>query len=383
MDVKRLNGLDSLRALAIILVLMTHYRLFSKEYTFGFLTAIGWTGVDLFFVLSGYLIGNQIFASLAHNRELSFKHFYSRRLLRTLPNYYVVLAIYYLFPLTLSGDFRAPLWEYLTFTQNNGLRPEHTFTHSWSLCIEEQFYLIFPALAYLLFKSRYALAYMWIALTSMFLFAMAYRAFNWRDHGQAAITASDYWQYIYYSSFTRFDELLPGIAIALVRNFYPPLFSKCLEKGNYFLIAGTAATSTVFYLALHYRYIDDYGFSGIFATFGFSAVSLSFALLVMAALSPNTLLNRVKIPGAANMALWSYAIYLIHKPLWALLIEPLNNAGIDLRSWIAVAIMMTSSLLAGWLLYRLVETPFMALRDKYFSNKMAIAIERPLAANAV
>lgn len=383
MDLKRLNGLDSLRALAIILVLMTHYRLFSKEYTFGFLTAVGWTGVDLFFVLSGYLIGNQIFASLAKSRDLSFKNFYSRRLLRTLPNYYVVLAIYYLFPLALSGEFRAPLWEYLTFTQNNGLRPEHTFTHSWSLCIEEQFYLIFPALAFLVFKSRHALAYMWFTLSGVFVFAMAYRAFNWHEHGQAAITGSDYWQYIYYSSFTRFDELLPGIAIALIRNFYPSLFSRCLEKGNYFLIAGITATSAVFYLALHYRYIDDYGFSGLFATFGFSAVSLSFALLVIAALSPNTLLYRIKIPGAASMALWSYAIYLLHKPLWALLIEPLNKAGIDVRSWTAVAILMGSSLLGGWLLYRLVELPFMKIRDKYFSQPRTASSNHPLLVNSV
>lgn len=115
MDLNRLNGLDSLRALAILLVLMTHYRLFSNEYTFGFLTAIGWTGVDLFFVLSGYLIGNQIFASLAKSRDISFKNFYSRRLLRTLPNYYVVLAIYYLFPLTLSGEFRTPLYRFIAW----------------------------------------------------------------------------------------------------------------------------------------------------------------------------------------------------------------------------------------------------------------------------
>jgi peptidoglycan/LPS O-acetylase OafA/YrhL len=367
MDSKRLNGLDSLRAFAIILVLMTHYRLFSHEYTFGFLTAVGWTGVDLFFVLSGYLIGNQIFTSLAQHRDIAFKNFYSRRLLRTLPNYYLVLALYYVFPLTLSGDVRAPIGEFLTFTQNNGLRPEHTFTHSWSLCIEEQFYLFFPALAYLIFKSRYALTYMWIALAGLFLSAMMYRSFNWLEHGQAAITGADYWQYIYYSSFTRFDELLPGIAIALIKNFYPSFWSHCLKKGNFFLATGLVASGFMFYVALHYRYIDNYGFSALFATFGFSGVSLSFALLVMAGLSPHTLLNRFKIPGSASLALWSYAIYLIHKPLWALAIAPLQKVNIDVRSWTAVTLMMGAALLAGWLMHRLVELPFLKLRDRYFS----------------
>lgn len=94
-----MHGLDTLRAAAITLVFMYHYMVFvSHENTFGFLSEIGWVGVDLFFALSGYLIGNQIFSALANGEIISLKAFYARRFFRTLPNYYVVLALYFLLP---------------------------------------------------------------------------------------------------------------------------------------------------------------------------------------------------------------------------------------------------------------------------------------------
>ena len=89
---------------------MYHYQVFvSGEDTFGWLSTIGWVGVDLFFVLSGYLIGNQIFAELRRTETLSLKRFYARRFLRTLPNFYVVLALYFLFPVAMGGKTPPPL----------------------------------------------------------------------------------------------------------------------------------------------------------------------------------------------------------------------------------------------------------------------------------
>ena len=128
----RLAGLDTLRALAIVLVLMSHYNGFvSQAPTFGVIGSIGWAGVDLFFVLSGYLIGNQLLAPAARGESLDLKTFFARRLLRTLPNYYAVLAVYLLLPDSpIAGKSMAPAWRFLTFTQNFGLNYGETFTHS-------------------------------------------------------------------------------------------------------------------------------------------------------------------------------------------------------------------------------------------------------------
>ncbi|MGB9108048.1 MAG: acyltransferase, partial [Telluria sp.] len=146
----RIHGLDTLRALAVTLVVLHHYVLFvSLESTFGWVGDVGWVGVDLFFALSGYLIGNQIMTALRSPGGLSLPRFYARRLLRTLPNFYAVLALYALWPAFRGAAPMLPLWRYLTFTQNIGLEPGTAFSHAWSLCIEEQFYMLLPACALL------------------------------------------------------------------------------------------------------------------------------------------------------------------------------------------------------------------------------------------
>ncbi len=93
----RSNGLDTLRAIAILLVLMYHYMCFvSHQATFGWGSEVGWVGVDLFFVLSGYLIGNQVFAGMVKGNSISLLAFYMRRALRTWPLFWVILAAYFL-----------------------------------------------------------------------------------------------------------------------------------------------------------------------------------------------------------------------------------------------------------------------------------------------
>ena len=143
----RLFGLDHLRALAIILVFVYHYgRLFPHPEWTNSISKFGWTGVDLFFVLSGYLIASQLFAKIAQERKISFKEFFLKRFFRIIPAYIVVVTTYFLFPSFREREALAPLWKYLTFTQNLGLDAvrQGTFSHAWSLCIEEQFYFFFP-----------------------------------------------------------------------------------------------------------------------------------------------------------------------------------------------------------------------------------------------
>ncbi|RYY01570.1 MAG: acyltransferase [Gammaproteobacteria bacterium] len=381
---KRLNGLDSLRALAIVIVLMFHYKsVVSQENIFGFVSQLGWVGVDLFFVLSGYLIGNQILSALAKGQDFSLKLFYIRRLLRTLPNYYAVLALYFIFPVALSGSSTASLWSFLTFTQNFGFRLGHTFTHSWSLCIEEQFYLLFPLIALAFAFVKRSIAFVWLAMVSAILLGMFLRGFNWYTHGQEAITGSDYWQHIYYSSFTRFDELLPGIAIALLKNYHSTTYAKIVARGNLVLVLGVLSIAAMLYVLQNYFYIEDYGFSFLVATFGFSFIAISFAVLVLAALSPNSLLSRIRLPGAASLALWSYAIYLIHKPLFQILKSWLPAHGVNTDKAFGVMIIMVVSIVAGWALYQFIETPFMKLRDRFYPDNIKRDFSESKPAQAV
>jgi peptidoglycan/LPS O-acetylase OafA/YrhL len=363
----RVYGLDTLRALAICLVVLHHYVLFvGPEDTFGWVGKIGWVGVDLFFALSGYLIGNQIFAAMRSPEGFSLSHFYGRRLLRTLPNYYAVLALYFLWPAFRDGRELPPLWQFLTFTQNINLQPGTAFSHAWSLCIEEQFYLLLPACALAIGairSSRQPLRWAWAAIAATLGIGMLARGMLWHELVDgSARPMNHYYKYIYYSSFCRFDELVAGVALALLKNYHGGLWRRLIAHGNAALAVGLAISALMFALFLD----DHYGFA--MTLFGYPMLALGFSLLIVAALSERSLLRTTRIPGAGSLALWSYAIYLMHKQVCILLAGPLAAHGFAPGSPMAIGVSLVMSVLSGWVLYKLVETPFMALRDRYLPS---------------
>jgi peptidoglycan/LPS O-acetylase OafA/YrhL len=355
----RIHGLDTLRALAVTLVVLHHYVLFvSDAPTFGWVGEIGWAGVDLFFALSGYLIGNQIFKALGSRGGFSLRHFYARRLLRTLPNFWAVLALYALWPAFRGDAPLLPLWRYLSFTQNIHLEPGTAFSHAWSLCIEEQFYMLLPLLAVIGAGRRARLRWAWLAIGAALLAGMAVRAQAWLDLPQDADRLHHYYKYVYYASWCRFDELLAGVALALLKNRHGVAWHRITAHGNALLAAGALVTGSAVLLFLREHY-------GMAATvFGYPLLALGMSLLVLAALAPGSLLHRVRVPGASRLALWSYAIYLVHKQVCVMLAGPLASAGYGPEDWRAIALSLAASVAAGWLLYRLVEAPVMALRER-------------------
>ena len=334
---RRLSGLDTLRALAIVMVVLHHYTLFvsRSDATFGWFGEIGWVGVDLFFALSGYLIGNQIFAAMRSEGGFSLTRFYARRFLRTLPAFYFVVALYAFWPWFRMGLDMPPVWQFLTFVQNINLTPGTAFSHAWSLCIEEQFYVVLPALAIFIASLRGSLRWAWFAVALAFATGMAVRATMWQElvNGSAQ-PGLNYYKYIYYSTFCRFDELVAGVALALLKNYHQEAWRRITTNGN-------------------------------------AMLALGFALLILAALSDRSVLRDTRVPGAGPLALWAYAIYLTHKQIGMLARAPLAELGYAPDSLVAIGVIMALSLLFGWLLYKLVEMPFMALRDRYVPTNSA------------
>src|SRR5256885_9572487 len=152
-DRERQPGLDLLRALAIIVVVIYHAALFGFKLP-GRVDRFGWIGVDLFFVLSGYLIGGQLLASLARGNQINLGRFFARRVLRIMPVYFAVLAIYFLLPSWREyPDMSQPLWKFLLSVQNIALHGGTAFSHAWSLAVEDQIYLALPFL--LIFLNRW------------------------------------------------------------------------------------------------------------------------------------------------------------------------------------------------------------------------------------
>ena len=157
-------ALDGLRGIAILLVLVFHFsqaaydpRATGLRALLQKLTGSGWAGVDLFFVLSGFLITSILYE--AKHSAGYFKNFYMRRVLRIFPLYYgVLVAAFVVIPLFHPYQTRVYrniaahqgyLWAYL----QNFVRIEWKgFTHFWSLAVEEQFYLVWPAVVFLLHR---------------------------------------------------------------------------------------------------------------------------------------------------------------------------------------------------------------------------------------
>jgi peptidoglycan/LPS O-acetylase OafA/YrhL len=370
---RRLARLDTLRALAVTLVVLHHYTLFvTRDHgTFGWVGKMGWAGVDLFFALSGYLIGRQIFAALRDPRGLSLGRFYARRLLRTLPNFYVVVTLYFLLP-GFHGEAPLPgLWRLLTFTLNFQLSPGTAFSHAWSLCIEEQFYMVLPAVALLCAAWRGSIRMAWLGLALLVIGGMLWRDQLWRQvvagnpDGQ-----NHYFKHIYYATLCRADELLAGVGLVLLRAYHPRAWRRLTGNGNVAALLGLCVLGGASWLFLQDRT------AWAPTVFGYPLLAAGFALLIVAALSDKSLLRDVRIPGAASIALWSYAIYLLHRQVCVLGARWLRQVGHAPDSATAIVILLLASVLTGWLLFYLVETPFMRLRDRYFPISL-----NPLAAH--
>jgi peptidoglycan/LPS O-acetylase OafA/YrhL len=367
----RTAGLDTLRALAISLVFAYHYRAFvSHEATFGWASVVGWLGVDLFFVLSGYLIGNQIFAGIARGETLSLKGFYARRAFRTWPAFWAVLAAYFLFPASMDGKPVPSIWPFLTFTQNFGLHTGTAFSHAWSLCVEEQFYFALPLVVLVArhFGKRREQA--WLLLGALLIVGIAARTWLWSLYGREESGHTDgYYPNIYYATSCRFDEFLPGIAVAMLKNFHTGSWQRIEQHGQLVLLAGLAATGTMFFIACHYFHIDGYGYGFFMTAFGYSLAAIAFSLLVVAALSPASSLHRIRIPGAYHLALWSYSIYLTQKAVAHVLSRYAEAASLSpLETVITISL---ACLIVGAALYQLIEVPFMTIRDRCFPSIFA------------
>src|SRR5437660_4206587 len=148
---ERQPGLDLLRALAVIVVVIYHAALFGFKLP-GRVDRFGWIGVDLFFVLSGYLIGGQLLAPLARDQPIKLGRFFTRRALRIMPAYFVVLAVYFLLPSWREyPEMSQPLWKFLLSVQNIALHGSTAFSHGWSLAVEDQFSLLLPLLLLVLY----------------------------------------------------------------------------------------------------------------------------------------------------------------------------------------------------------------------------------------
>ncbi len=335
------NGLlDLLRAAAIVLVVNCHIASTllrsspesGSVFQFSILKAltVGGHGVDLFFVLSGWLLGTILLRELKATGTIQLKRFFARRWLRTLPAYYVVLALTFL-QRAIQGNMICADSSYLLFLQTYAYPSMPFFGISWSLCVEEHFYLLIaPALLFFAPRGNA----IWAMFLMLLIAPMFFRLVGFYGNLE--------------QSHVRLDQCAVGVLLAYMYEFYKSTW-------NQFQIASQllALLATVVFSAL----MISRGI-GLGIECPLVGYSLIFAAWVALSSGERWQTFGQGFPIIGYIATRSYAIYLVH-------VEGISLSGrLGIESSIGfAAITWIASLTLAELLHRFVELPGMALRN--------------------
>ncbi|HWY06324.1 MAG TPA: acyltransferase [Candidatus Acidoferrales bacterium] len=342
---QKIPQLDAVRGIAILIVLAHNLHGFSSL-PLSYLTVYGWMGVDLFFVLSGFLITGILLDSKASANY--FRNFYARRCLRIWPLYYSVLVLMFVIvPLARPQDAAelfqrsAPWWSYPFFLQNFLVAAPAVAVGplgvSWSLAVEELFYLVWPFFVRILSTDRLQLL-AWTALLVSPLLRLFFLARHW---------------IIYSNPFCRLDGMMAGALLAILLRkpgFAPGRLLKLAWV--VFLVAAPLAITTAAYEALWLAFSLAAIASASFVFLGLYATNTWFQAL---------LTNRfLMFTGTI-----SYGLYLLHKiPDDALKRLHIKEAHPIAAFWAAVGI----SYLLAIVSLNLLEKPFLNLK-RFFETK--------------
>jgi len=370
-DRERQPGLDLLRALAIIVVVIYHAGIMGFPMP-GRVHRWGWIGVDLFFVLSGYLIGGQLMSAarsrthseLACNQPINLKRFFARRALRIMPAYFVILAIYIFLPSWREYPEMYPWWKFLLSIQNIALHGGTAFSHAWSLAVEDQFYLTLPFI--LLFVNRWPRAAI-ILPCVIFVAGIFLRTFLASQHPAeiSGVAFRDYQAWIYYPTWTRLDPLVFGVALAAIEKFRPQWWKRLMDSAVWLWLPGLALIVFALWLG-----------EGEYLTITsvicqFPLLAIAFAALLVCVQSDRLPLRRVRIPGAAFIASIAYSAYLVQKLVIHFVGQFCLDHDIALTSTSALIGVELCVYAVAALLFLAVERPFLQLRHRIARRELA------------
>jgi peptidoglycan/LPS O-acetylase OafA/YrhL len=354
-----IKSLDGIRGIAVCLVAAFHFGLFPA----------GWVGVQIFFVLSGYLITSILLKEKDAPLPSYLVRFYWRRSLRIFPLYFLFLGIiaatFYVAgePVAFARD-----WPFLaTYTTNFArLRDADVgpqFIHLWSLAVEEQFYLVWPLVVYCLPTLAFKRLVVAILVAAPIARALLYVAL--RDHDQEWIGRN-----IYCLPISQLDAFASGAAITIWRlhDIRSPSRWFCAALALTGLCGGAviahqhfaykAAIKGSFGYAMYL--LPDYGF-----VWGYSLLNVLSVTIIVAALQSDLLITKVlQFKPIVRMGQISYGVYVYHLPL----LLALSMIGLA-KLWLFVTWVAATAIVSE-LSFRLLETPFLRLKDFFLIHRV-------------
>jgi len=348
----RIKILDGFRGLAILLVIGYHYLDF-----FSF----GWAGVDLFFVLSGFLITGKLVESLGAAHY--FRTFYIKRILRIVPLYYTILVLFFvvipfLLPSFVSVSFQELLQEqlyYWAFAVNiydsvHGWPQNVILIHFWSLACEMQFYLLWPFIIYFFYNQGRGLI---ILLVSFCLAGLLFRM-----SGQFFLPLNEIYRYVLLPG--RIDAFSAGALLYLfLRKDYLTAQKPKLLYISVVTLAVILVLIVVKQTAWHYS-VD------IVRKYGFTLDAIFWASLMGYFLSVDTHFMKHIFSGRLMTSLgkYSYGMYVFHWPLYIIISkQDIFNSGHRDKTWSLAAVSFAVTCVCSFASYQLLEKHFLKLKQ--------------------
>lgn len=383
-----IRSLDGVRALAVTLVMLFHFQLLGS----------GWIGVQIFFVLSGFLITRILLNEKHQALGFYLKRFYWRRAVRIFPLYFTYLllvSLMFLFlPTSEATTGKLPyLFSYsYNFTR---LSTEWThsplFTHFWSLSVEEQFYLVWPLLVFLLPDRWLKKMLLLIIVTGP---VVRYFLGEWLIGSALSNEAAG--EAIYWFTLSHFDAFALGGAITL---FNIPEKIKYPSR----LMAGALALTALIGIANwfllsyqgHEHPIHSFGYGVAIVenyqhVWSYTLLNLCFTAIIICLITENTLsksypMRLLQHPVLVNIGKVSYGIYVFHWAIMAAFIKV--TAPYIGKGWFAFSLYFCVVWGVSWLSFYQYENRFLRLKNMFFTtntnkNKGAVKVQEPLASQA-
>ncbi len=342
----RIKGLDFLRGIAIIGVLFRH-----NELNF-FLSGPGGYGVDLFFVLSGFLVSGLLFSEYKRRGKVNTRLFLIRRGFKIYPAFYFFILVSILF-------FGLGFESYFPF---NSILSEVLFlqsyfppmwTHTWSLAVEEHFYFLLSLIIFLTVRFRWILKNNLMVL--FFIGAIIIPLILRINYVYADLRHS---QEPFFYTHLRIDGLFMGALLGYLWHFRPAVIEKFYRKKKIFAFLSILFVAPVFFLKSNNLFM---------LTLGFNLMHISFALAVLLVMSKagekflfeNRMTRNISFV-ISYIGLYSYSIYIWHLFVQNLLLRSISNL------YLEGSVYFIASILFGIAISKMIEIPMLRFRDKYF-----------------
>lgn len=363
----RLKHLDFLRGIAVILVLLRHYALSDVLFN------IGWVGVDLFFVLSGFLVSGLLFNEYIKYGNIKPILFLIRRGLKIYPLFYftlflsiIIISVFNYINWSDVNLWRGGLIAEFLFVQNYF---GHIWDHTWSLAVEEHFYFSLTLLVFILSKIKvlgntkaFIFIFVFIALSCLFL-----RFINYQTKPFTTYTHV-------FATHLRIDSLMYGVFLSYLYHYHSAKFTLFFFKNKIILlIISSVMLTTPFIFNIETFFMNTIGLTFLYLGFG-----IILSIMVVSPDSINLLnkfIGKKTVDIISRIGFYSYSIYLWHIIiLFYINVIAKNLLSVDPPIYVMFLIYFFSSIFIAMGTSKLIEQKFLKYRDKKYPSRSKSAI---------